>query len=79
MEGDPVALRGLFLIDCKGIVQQETVNNMALGRSVDEVLRLVDALQFVEQNGEVCPANWQRGMPAIEPTEKGLNAYLSSH
>src|SRR6056297_1178842 len=59
--GIPQAYRGLFLIDKQGIVRHQVVNDMPLGRSVDEAIRMVDALQFFEQNGEVCPANWQKG------------------
>ena len=63
-----IALRGLFLIDKEGLVQHQVVNNLPLGRSVDEALRMVKALQFVEQHGEVCPANWQEGARTIKPT-----------
>jgi peroxiredoxin (alkyl hydroperoxide reductase subunit C) len=76
-EGEAVAYRGLFLIDREGMVQQETVNHMVLGRNVEEVLRMVDALQFVERNGEVCPANWHRGSRALKPTWDGLADYFS--
>jgi peroxiredoxin (alkyl hydroperoxide reductase subunit C) len=77
VEGELVAYRGLFLIDRAGVVQHVTVNNMPLGRSVDEVLRMVDALQFFETSGEVCPANWHRGEPALEASGEGVAAYLS--
>jgi peroxiredoxin (alkyl hydroperoxide reductase subunit C) len=77
VEGELVAQRGLFLIDRQGIVQHVTVNAMALGRNVDEVLRTVDALQFFEKNGEVCPANWHAGEAGLRPTEAGVAAYLS--
>lgn len=77
LQGQMVAYRGLFLIDRSGVVQHLTINNMPLGRSVDEVLRMVDALQFFEKNGEVCPANWHRGEVAMEPTDEGLRRYLS--
>ena len=63
-----IALRGLFLIDKDGVVQHQVVNNLPLGRSVDEALRMVKALQFVETHGEVCPANWQEGARTIKPT-----------
>jgi len=66
--GDAVALRGLFLIDTAGVVRHQVVNDLPLGRSVDEALRMVQALQFVERNGEVCPANWQEGKRTIKPT-----------
>ncbi|MCP4192541.1 MAG: peroxiredoxin [Planctomycetaceae bacterium] len=62
-----IALRGLYLIDREGIVRHQTVNDLPLGRNVDEALRLVDALQFHEENGEVCPANWQTGKSTIKP------------
>jgi peroxiredoxin (alkyl hydroperoxide reductase subunit C) len=78
VRGELVALRALFLIDRKGIVQHSTVNNLPIGRNVDEVLRLVDALQFFETNGEVCPANWHAGQPAFSPTRDGVNAYLAN-
>ncbi len=73
-----VALRGLFLIDKNGIVQHQVVNNLPLGRSVDEVLRMVDALQFTEKHGEVCPANWKEGQKAMKATEAGLKEYFAS-
>ncbi len=62
-----IALRGQFLIDKEGVVRHELVNDLPLGRSVDEALRLVDALQFFEANGEVCPANWKQGEQTIKP------------
>lgn len=73
-----VALRGLFLIDKDGIVQHQVVNNLPLGRNVDEVLRMVDALQFTEQYGEVCPANWSEGKTAMKADEGGLKEYFST-
>jgi len=77
--GTPMAYRGLFLIDKSGIVQHQLVNNFPLGRSVQEVLRLVDALQFTEQHGEVCPADWRKGDDALKPTQAGIASYLSKH
>jgi len=74
---ESVALRGLFLIDQKGVVRQATVNDLPLGRNVDEVLRLLDALQFTEQHGEVCPANWRPGEDAMKPTADGVSGYLA--
>jgi peroxiredoxin (alkyl hydroperoxide reductase subunit C) len=74
-----IALRGLFLIDKQGVVQHSLVNNLPLGRSVDEALRLVDALQFTEEHGEVCPANWHQGETAMKPTAKGVAEYLAAH
>ncbi|MFM7928558.1 MAG: peroxiredoxin [Pirellula sp.] len=64
---DAVALRGLFLIDKEGLVRHQVVNDLPLGRSVDEALRMVQALQFVEKNGEVCPADWKQGKRTIKP------------
>lgn len=74
-----VALRSTFLIDKSGIVQSAHVNNLPLGRNVDEALRLVDALQFHEQHGEVCPANWQKGKPGMTADAKGVAAYLANN
>lgn len=73
-----VALRGLFLIDKNGIVQHQVVNNLPLGRSVDETLRMVDALQFTEKHGEVCPANWREGKKAMKADESGLKEYFAA-
>lgn len=72
-----VALRGAFLIDKQGIVRSQIVNDLPLGRNIDELLRLIDALQFHEKHGEVCPANWQKGRVAIKPTEAGIASYLA--
>lgn len=77
--GDMVAYRGLFLIDKDGVVQHQIVNNLPLGRNVDEAIRMVDALQFVEVNGEVCPANWQKGKEGMKDTHEGVADYLSTH
>ncbi len=77
--GTPMSYRGLFLIDKEGIVQHQVVNNMPLGRSVNEVLRMVDALQYFEENGEVCPADWHKGLDAMKPSQEGVSAYLSKH
>jgi peroxiredoxin (alkyl hydroperoxide reductase subunit C) len=77
--GIPQAYRGLFLIDKHGVVQHQVVNNFPLGRSVDEVLRMVDALQFTEKHGEVCPANWHKGEEGLKPSQEGVAAYLSKH
>ncbi len=76
--GIPQSFRGLFLIDKHGVVRHQLVNDMPLGRSIDEALRMVDALQFFEQNGEVCPANWKKGDKAMKPTQDGVSKYLSS-
>ena len=78
-EGTPMAYRGLFLIDKKGIVRHQTVNDMPLGRSVSETLRMVDALQFFEENGEVCPADWHKGEKGMKATQEGVANYLSKH
>jgi peroxiredoxin (alkyl hydroperoxide reductase subunit C) len=77
--GDEVALRGLFLIDKEGIIRHGLVNDLPLGRNVDEALRLVDALQFTEEHGEVCPANWREGEDAMKPTADGVAEYLAKH
>ena len=74
-----IALRGLFLIDKKGVVRHALVNDLPLGRSVDEALRMVDALQFHEKNGDVCPANWHEGEEAMKPSAKGVAEYLAKH
>ena len=79
LEDDGVALRGLFLIDKKGIVRQSTINDLPLGRNVDETLRLVDALQFTEKHGEVCPANWTPGGDTIKPDPQASKEYFSKH
>ncbi len=76
---DGVALRGSFLIDKEGIIQHAVINNLPLGRNVDEMLRLVDALQFSEEHGEVCPAGWQKGEQGMKPTTDGVADYLSEH
>jgi peroxiredoxin (alkyl hydroperoxide reductase subunit C) len=75
--GDPMAYRGLFLIDKNGTVRHQVVNDMPLGRSITEALRMVDALQFFEENGEVCPADWHKGEKAMKATQEGVAAYLS--
>jgi peroxiredoxin (alkyl hydroperoxide reductase subunit C) len=76
---DGVSLRGLFLIDKEGIVRHELVNDLPLGRNVDEALRVIDALQFFEKHGDVCPANWRPGEDAMKPTPEGVADYLSKH
>ncbi|CEG45346.1 2-cys peroxiredoxin [Plasmopara halstedii] len=73
-----VALRGLFIMDKEGVLQQITINNMPIGRSVDETLRLIQALQFVEEHGEVCPANWQPGAKTIKATPTHSHEYFST-
>ena len=74
---EEVALRGLFLIDGEGVVRHAVINDLPLGRSVDEALRMVDALRFHEKRGEVCPANWHDGEEGMKPTEEGVIDYLS--
>jgi len=76
---DSVALRGLFLIDREGIVRHAVINDLPLGRNVDEALRMLDALQFTEEHGEVCPANWQEGQDGMKPTADGVADYLAKH
>lgn len=76
---DAIALRGLFLIDKEGVVQHALVNNLPLGRNVDEAIRVIDALQFTEQHGEVCPANWNKGDDAMKPSADGVADYLTKH
>ncbi|MES2997243.1 MAG: peroxiredoxin [Verrucomicrobiota bacterium] len=75
--GELVAYRGLFLIDQSGIVRHQVVNDMPLGRSIRECLRVVDALQHFEQFGEVCPMDWQKGDDAMTPDHNGVSGYLS--
>jgi peroxiredoxin (alkyl hydroperoxide reductase subunit C) len=77
--GDAVALRGLFLLDKEGIVRHALVNDLPLGRNVDEAIRLVDALKHTEEHGEVCPANWNKGDDAMTPTADGVASYLTKH
>jgi peroxiredoxin (alkyl hydroperoxide reductase subunit C) len=74
-----VALRGLFLIDKAGVVRHALINDLPLGRSVDEALRVLDALQFHEEHGDVCPANWHAGEEAMKPTAAGVATYLAKH
>lgn len=78
-EGLPVAYRGSFLIDKEGIVRHETINDLPLGRNIDEMIRLVDALQYVEENGEVCPANWSEGKKAMKASRESVAEYLSEN
>jgi peroxiredoxin (alkyl hydroperoxide reductase subunit C) len=74
-----VALRGTFLIDREGIVKHAVVNDLGLGRNIDEAVRMLDALQHHERHGEVCPANWSKGEDAMKPTTDGVASYLSKH
>ena len=79
VEGDNVTYRATYIIDEEGTIQHESVNNMPLGRNVNEYLRIIDALTHVQKNGEVCPANWEEGKDAMAPNAKGTAAYLASH
>jgi len=76
-KGAPVAYRGLFLIDKDGIVRHNVINDLPLGRSIDEAIRMVDALQYFEKHGEVCPANWKPGDEAMTATHEGVAEYLA--
>lgn len=76
-QGTPVAYRGSFFIDKQGIVRHETINDLALGRNVDEMLRVIDMWHHTEKFGEVCPANWQEGQKAMEATRESVAAYLA--
>jgi peroxiredoxin (alkyl hydroperoxide reductase subunit C) len=77
VEGEGIAYRGLFLIDGEKIVRHQIVNDLPLGRSVEEVLRLLDALQYTEKYGEVCPADWKEGDAAMKPDNEGLKDYFT--
>lgn len=72
-----IALRGLYILDKEGIVRHQTINDLPIGRSVDEVLRTLDALISFNTHGEVCPANWQAGARSMKPTKEGLEAYFT--
>lgn len=76
---ESVALRGLFLIDPSGKIRHAIINDLPFGRNVAEALRMVDAVQFFEAHGEVCPANWQEGEEAMKPTPEGVAEYLAKH
>lgn len=76
---DGVAFRGAFIIDKNGLVRSQIVNDLPLGRSMDELLRIVDALQFTDEHGEVCPANWQKGDKGMTASPEGVAAYLSEN
>jgi peroxiredoxin 2/4 len=76
---DSIALRGLFLIDKTGIVRHAVINDLPLGRNVDEAMRMLDALQYFEKHGEVCPANWHPGEEAMKPNREGVAKYLAKH
>lgn len=78
-DGVPIALRGTFLIDKEGIVRHSVINDFPLGRNIDDTLRLVKALQYVEKYGEVCPANWDEGKDTMKENRESVAAYLGSH
>ena len=77
--GELIAYRGLFLIDKNGVVRHQLINDLPLGRNVDEALRMIDALQFFEDNGEVCPANWSKGDAGLTATHDGIAEYLTNN
>lgn len=79
LEKPGIALRGLFLIDKLGKLRHITINDLPLGRNVDEILRVLDAIQFNEKYGEVCPANWRKGEAGMKPDQKGLESYAENH
>ena len=76
---EAVALRGTFLIDQQGIVRHQLINDLPLGRNVDEAIRMIDALKFFQENGEVCPAGWSKGKKGMKPNAKGVAEYLEHH
>jgi peroxiredoxin (alkyl hydroperoxide reductase subunit C) len=78
-EGPMIAFRALFLIDKAGKIRHQLINDLPLGRNVDEAIRMVDALQFNEENGEVCPANWVKGSEGMKADHKGVAEYLAKH
>ncbi len=75
LETPGIALRGMFLIDKNGVLRSLTINDLPLGRNVDEILRVLDAIEFTEEHGEVCPANWVKGDTGMKPTQDGLEEY----
>jgi alkyl hydroperoxide reductase subunit AhpC len=79
IEGAGIALRGLFIIDDNDVVQHSTINNLGVGRNVDEILRLVEAFQFTAKNGEVCPANWSKGSDSMKPDPTGSQDWFKKH
>ncbi|MBR9914010.1 MAG: peroxiredoxin [Algicola sp.] len=79
VEGDNVTYRATYIIDEEGIIQHESINNMPLGRNVNEYLRIIDALTHVQEKGEVCPANWEEGKDAMQANAKGTAEYLKAH
>jgi len=79
LEKPGIALRGLFLLDKEGTLKHVTINDLPLGRNIDEILRVLDAIQFNEEHGEVCPANWHKGEDGMKPDQQGLNSYSKKH
>ena len=79
LTGDAVALRGTFLIDQQGVVRHQLVNDLPLGRNVDETLRMIDALKFFQEHGEVCPAGWSKGKKGMKADASGVADYLENH
>ncbi len=77
--GEAVALRGTFLIDQEGVVRHQVVNDLPLGRSIEEALRMVDSLKFIQENGEVCPAGWNKGKQGMKADAKGVADYLANN
>jgi peroxiredoxin 2/4 len=77
--GELIAYRGLFLIDKEGVVRHQLVNDLPLGRNVEEAIRMVDSLQFLEENGEVCPANWSKGKEGLKATHEGIAEFLGKN
>merc|ERR1712133_257947 len=76
-EDEGLSFRGLFIIDGRGVLRQITVNDLPVGRDVDEVLRLVQAFKFTDEHGEVCPAGWRKGKKTMKPTKEGVSNYLA--
>ena len=76
--GGNVTIRGSFLIDEEGVIRHAVLNDLPLGRNIDEMLRMVDALAFHTENGDVCPANWQEGKQAMNPSDKGMQSYMAA-
>ncbi len=79
IEAAGIALRGLFLIDDKDVIQHSTINNLSVGRNVDETLRLLEAYQYTQKHGEVCPANWSKGKATIKPNPKDSKEYFNKN
>ncbi|MCE3255301.1 MAG: peroxiredoxin [Rickettsiaceae bacterium] len=76
---EAVALRGTFLIDQQGVVRHQVINDLPLGRNIDEAIRMVEALKFFQEHGEVCPAGWNKGKEGMKPDAKGVASYLAKH